>query len=195
MEVASANWINVAGLAIALIALTVSFCSFLVSLKAFRLSQKQEARKKPILVPSILNSYVQYLEIENARVYAFLLSISNPSDSNNALAKAELHITYETSAQALVTAQIPSSLTRGEAYAELQDFSLLSMPTRLDAHQTLTGWIVFRVVEEILSDAIVDGYKIALFDSHQTQTDVEPIMVQEYVRDVIPTIRENSAPQ
>jgi hypothetical protein len=195
MEVASANWINVAGLAIALIALTVSFCSFLVSLKAFRLSQKQEARKKPILVPSILNSYVQYLEIEKARVYAFLLSISNPSDSNNALAKAELHITYETSAQALVTAQIPSSLTIGEAYAELQDFSLLSMPTRLDAHQTLTGWIVFRVVEEILSDAIVDGYKVALFDSHQTQTDVEPIMIQEYVREVIPPVRENSAPQ
>lgn len=190
----SANWMNVVGLAVGLIALIVSFCSFLVSLKAFRLSQKQDARRKPVLVPSILNGYLEFSETEKSRVYAFLLSISNPSDSDNALAKAELHITYKTPAQALVTAQIPSSPTRGEAYAELLDFSVLPTPTRLDAHQTLTGWIIFRVAEAILAGAVVEGYTIALFDSHQTQTNVEPIMVQEYVRDV-PPLRKNSTPQ
>jgi hypothetical protein len=195
MDVISANWMNVVGLAVGLIALIVSFCSFLVSLKAFRLSQKQDARKRPVLVPSILNGYLQFSETEKSRVYAFLLSISNPSDSNNALARAELHITYNTPTQALVIAQIPSSPTRGEAYAEFRDFSVLSTPTRLDAHQTLTGWMIFQVAEAILSGAVVDGYTIALFDSHQTQTNVEPIMVQEYVSDVIPPLRKNSAPQ
>lgn len=135
------------------------------------------------------------MKAKRFEVYAFLLSISNPSDSNNALAKVELHITYETPAHTFVTAQILSSQTRGDAFAELHNFQLLSAPARLDAHQTLTGWILFRVSDAILNGAVVDSYSIVLFDSHQIKTSVEPIMVQEYIRDTVPPLRENPAPQ
>lgn len=182
-------------IAIALIALLVSFGSFLVSFRAFRLSQRQDDRKKPSLIPSLVNGYVQFLGSEKARVYAFLLSISNASDSNNALARAELHITYKTAANIFVTAQIPSSQSRGDAYPELRDFSLLSTPARLDAHQTLTGWTIFRVSEAILKGAAVEGYTIALFDSHKIMTSVETIVIQEYIPEIVPPLRKNPAPQ
>ena len=58
MDFSSANWTNVASLAIAFIALLASFGSFAVSFRAFRLSQRQDDRKKPALVPSFLNGYV-----------------------------------------------------------------------------------------------------------------------------------------
>jgi hypothetical protein len=189
------NWTNVTSVVIALAALLVSLCSFIVAFRAFRLAQKQDDRKRPSLVPSLLNGYVQFRETQKVRVYAFLLSVSNPSDSNNSLAKLELHISYRTPAQTLVTAQVPSSQSRGDAYAELPEFSSLSTPARLDAHQTLTGWAVFRVSEAILKDTIIERYSVALFDSHNIKTSVEPIMVQEYIRETVPPLWENPSPQ
>ena len=155
------SWINIASLAVAVIALLLSFCSFIVSFRAFRLAQRQDNRRQPSLVSSLLNGYVQFLE--ETRVYAFLLSISNISDSNNALAKIELHVGYERSTGTLVTAHIPASQSRGDALAKLSDFVTLPTPARLDAHQTLTGWVIFRVSEEILKDARIEGYSVVIF--------------------------------
>lgn len=177
-----------ANLAIALLALLIAVLSFIVSYKAFQLAQKQDERKRPLLVPSLLGGYVHFRGDKKVRVYAFLLSISNPSDSNNALANIELHITYRMPAQVQVTTRLLSSSSRGDAFAKLSEFSILSTPARLDAHQTLTGWAVFHVSEGILKDATVEGYTVALFDSHGIKSSVEAIMVQEYKDEAIPPL-------
>jgi hypothetical protein len=191
----SKTWVDMASLAIPLLALSVSVLSLFVSYRAFRLSSKQEERKRPLLVPSLLNAYVQFCEEEKVRVYAFQLSISNPSDSNNAIANLDLQITYGTPAQAEVTVRLPSSPSRGKAFAALPKFHSLSPPVRLDAHQTVIGWATFLAPEAIIRNAKIEGYTVALFDSHGVEASVESIMVQEYVNEALPPLRKDPSPQ
>lgn len=195
MDQTSTNSINLISLMLAAIAVLISFGSLVVSFLAFRLSQRQDDRRRPSLVPSFLNGYVQFCDEDKVRLYAFLLSISNPSDSNNALARAELHVTYKTLSGQPVTVQIPSSQVVGNGFSELEDFRLVVMPARLDAHQTITGWILFRISESILSESEINCYSILLVDSHQIRTSVEPIMIQEYISGIVPSVRKNSAPR
>ena len=182
-----------APLAVASTALLVSLSSFIVSFRAFRLAQRQDDRRRPSLVPSLLNGYVQFRK--EGRAYAFLLSISNTSDSNNAVAKIELHLTYKRSTGEPLTVQLPASHSREDAFIDLTEFTPLATPARLDAHQTLVGWSLFRVSKAILEDAKVEAYSVALFDSHDVKATVEPIMIQELISETVSPVREDSAPQ
>jgi hypothetical protein len=187
------NWMDFSNLLIAVVALAISLFSFVVASGALRLARKQDERRKLVLVPSLINGYFQFFREEHVHAYAFLLSISNPSDSDNALANVELEVEYTRSGQTKVTARLPSSLSRGGAFAKLPDFSLLPLPARIDAHQTLMGWALFLVPQAILQDATIEGYKIALFDSNGGQTFVVPIMVREHGDEVIPPLQKDSS--
>lgn len=175
-----------------MIAALVSIGSLLVSFKALRLAEQQDVRKRPVLVVSLLNAYVQFEERDKARNYAFLISISNRSDSDNAVAQLDLYITYKTLAQAVITARAPSEKITSGTFLELAASSLLTPPIRIDAHQTITGWATFRIAEPILRDATIEEYIVSAIDSHNITTSVGAIMVQEYTREAISPLRKDS---
>jgi hypothetical protein len=81
-------WIGIASASAAWLALLLSVFNFRTSRKALQLSEKQEERRKPLLVPYLQQGYIWPGPRPNIRVYAFLLSISNRSDNNNAVAGA-----------------------------------------------------------------------------------------------------------
>jgi hypothetical protein len=148
------------------------------SSQALRLAEQQEARRRPVLVPSLLRGYLH--RVDEDRIYMFLLSVSNPSDSDNAIAQIDLRIEYRTSSNFLAAVYVPGVSLEHEMFGQDKQ-SCLDIPVRVDAHQTVTGWVSFRVKRALLEDRIVDTYVIVSTDSHGERASIETILPQELV--------------
>jgi len=158
-------------------ALMLSSLGLIVSSKALRVTEQQEKRRKPRLVPNLLDGYVRH--DAHCRVYVFLLSVSNPADSDNAVAALDLRSTYSTKSNFQMTIKIPSHTEFDKAFQCTAD-NPFAIPVSVHAHQTVPGWAFFRVKQALLDGAIVEGHTIALLDSHGIESQVEPIMIREY---------------
>jgi len=58
-----------------------------------------------------------------------------------------------------------------------------SIPVEIGAHQTVTGWGLFKYSEKILENKTIDNYKILIRDSHDVEVQLNPILIQERVMD------------
>ena len=132
------------------LALVLSLLSLRSSRRAVRLAEQQDERRRPSLVPYLRDGYVRTGSDESSRVYAFLLSVSNRSDSDNGIAEVELRLTYTTRMSVKMTVKVRSDPELGGAFAD-GDVPHLPRPARVDAHQTLLGWCFFRVEEAALA--------------------------------------------
>jgi hypothetical protein len=165
---------------LASLALLVSVLSLAVSFSAHRLARRQEKRKQPLLTASLINAHVLFERKDHARVFGFLLSIINPSDSSNSISEITLNITYRSSRDIELTVQIPSSQQGVQRLSEGSTVSALTIATtRIGAHETHLGWAIFRVSEALLEGATIERYEIAIFDSHRTKATIEPVVIRE----------------
>ena len=55
----------------------------------------------------------------------------------------------------------------------------LIAPSKVAAHDTISGWCDFIVKPDIIGGHTIDGYQIVLTDSHQGAAAVEPLVVSE----------------
>jgi hypothetical protein len=170
------DWTDIVVAVAAVAALLVALTSFRVSLHALRLSEKQERRKEPRLVPRLLDSHVENLA-GGDRVYSFSLSVGNPTDSGNAIAQVEMHLRYLIDDSASITVKLPPLV--GASGPANTIHPRLITPSRIAAHDTVSGWCDFVVKSGILSGHTIDGYRIVLTDSHQAETSVEAFVVSE----------------
>ncbi len=58
--------------------------------------------------------------------------------------------------------------------------SVLALPLRVDAHQTVSGWLVFALGNDVIGKGTVDGHSLTLEDTHGISTETDPIMVREW---------------
>jgi hypothetical protein len=172
-------WAASASAVAAWLALGLSFLSLHSSRKAMRLAEQQEERRRPLLVPYLDDGYVRIGPNGGSRLYAFLLSVSNRSDSNNSVAEVERRLTYTTRADVQMTVKVRSNAQLGGAFGEGAG-PPLPKPARVDAHQTALGWCFFRVEEAVLEGSPIERYVVTLVDSHGNESTVKPIMVREY---------------
>lgn len=178
----AATWTGIATAIAAWLALVVSVLSLVIAIRAQRLAERQEARRTPVLKPYLVDGYVR-TGADGNRVYAFLLSISNPSDIDNSVANIDLHVAYRRADDDMsMVLKVRASQDSASSITKPLESTLLP-PQRVDAHQTLTGWAFFGVSREILTDTIIDGYRIVLTDTHGIEAAVEPIVVREYVNE------------
>jgi hypothetical protein len=160
------------------LALILSLVNVRRSRRALRLSERQEERRKPSLVVYLQEGFTSANAQPGIRVYALLLSVSNRSDNNNAVAEAILHLTYskqrdnELTVKFLAKTEIPIPFQRA--------LTRLSLPTRIDAHQTISGWYFFCVDNAILQGAKVERTIVVLRDSHGNEVTIEPMLLREY---------------
>ena len=164
------------------LALVLSFVGIHFSRKALRLQERQEDRRRPMLIPYLTDGFVRAAPDGSSRLYAFLLSVSNGSDADNAVASVDLRLTYTTRANVQMTVKVRSDAEVGKAFVDGSGPPLVA-PARVDAHQTLSGWCFFRVEEEVLEGSTVERYIVALTDSHGIEATVEPMIVREYRRE------------
>jgi hypothetical protein len=116
-------------------ALIVSAFSLWYSRSAVRLAEAQDRRKTPLLVPALTESYFDAPTI-GGRNYYFLLSVSNPTDSNNALAAIELHLNYLLDGGSVANVKLPA--LQGW-FGNMDHRPGLAIPLRIPAHDTVAG--------------------------------------------------------
>jgi hypothetical protein len=58
--------------------------------------------------------------------------------------------------------------------------NVFSLPARIDAHQTVAGWLVFSLDERVIAGRTIDAHRIILEDSHGAYTETEPILVRDW---------------
>ena len=173
---AANDWASIVAAGTAIAAFVVACMSFRISSRALRLSEKQERRKEPRLAPRLLDSYFENLA-EGDRVYSFSLSVGNPTDADNAIAQIEMHLRYFIDGAVSMTVKLPLSVVVGNTANDA--LPRLLAPSRIAAHDTVSGWCDFVVKPGILSGHIIDGYQIVLTDSHQAETAVDALVVSE----------------
>lgn len=174
------KWMPLAAVVAAWAGAIVAIFNARRSIQALRLAEQQEARRRPVLVPYLLRGYLR--RVDEDRIYMFLLSVSNPSDSDNAIAQIDLRIEYRTASNFLAAVYVPGVSLDDKMFGQ-DNHSRLEIPVRVDAHQTVTGWVFFRVKKALLEGCTVDTYVIVATDSHGERASIETALPQELVHE------------
>lgn len=169
-----------------LVGVSLSILSLLISVNAFKLARKQDERKKPRLVLTFLNCFFLPREQQEDRIYAFLISIANRSDSGNSVASVELHLTYRLKDDVDVVAKFICAKSEELPLDAPLEHTPLAVPIRIEANQTMAGWCLFRVPNRVAAEFSIQKYNIILADTHGNTTAVEPVLVQEFVNAALP---------
>jgi hypothetical protein len=157
-----------------------AWVAIIFSYKTLGIARQQEARCKPSLILSIFESYLNKTKKE--RVYAFMISVSNSSDTDNAIVQTDLRIEYRTDANYLAVVVLPASRQDEKPFIN-DSSSSIQLPISVDAHHNATGWIYFHVSEDLIENWIVDSYKIVVTDSHGEKTSIEPTLIKELIHE------------
>jgi hypothetical protein len=171
---------------ISALALLVSMCSAVVSwrsaknaARALAISQRQEERRQPQLSVHLFNGYRRL--VPKRQLFGFLVSISNPTDIDNSVARAELEVTYllENDVKAVCRIQHNPTLREDTADDALPP-TVLALPARIDAHQTISGLLLFSLDNDVIRRATIDAHRLILEDTHGASTSTDSIMVREW---------------
>ena len=157
-----------------------SYISARSSKHSLRIAEQQEKRRQPQLVPYLVDGYYKSISQDRFSIYAFSLSISNPSDIDNAIAQLELQLIYITTTGAHMVIKVQHEANLVDRFCG-GDIVPLPIPARIDAHQTVAGWAFFKIDDLLIGDSDVDAYILILTDSHGAFSTVEPNMVREFV--------------
>jgi hypothetical protein len=170
------------------LALLVSSCSAFFSWRAGRnaaralaISENQEKRRQPQLgIYLVVNGFRRL--VPKRQLFGFIVSVSNPTDINNSVIRAELQITYvmENDVTAVCRIQHNSALGGDVGSDTTSAASVLSLPLRIDAHQTVSGWFLFALDNDVIREGTIDAHSLILEDTHGVSTETEPIMVREW---------------
>jgi hypothetical protein len=180
----ASTWPAIASAIAAWLAALLAYRSARTSKRALTIAKRQEQRRQPVLIPYLVEGYVRLVDDEQRfRLYAFLLSVSNPSDTDNAIAQLDLHVTYTTAEGLRMTVEVPANAMLGTAFVS-SDSRSLGVPIRVDAHQTTAGWVYFRINESLLERVSIDGYMLVVTDSHGYHASVEPILIREFSHEI-----------
>lgn len=164
---------------IAVAAFCISVVNLYFTWQGRRLASEQEKRRLPRLVPLLVNGYFQNEKNGGGRVYAFFVTVRNPTDSNNAIAEVDLSITYLTKDRVQMTLKIKANGPLATNFVRGQD-ERLPVPSLVSAHNTISGWIHFHIPAPILAGTDIESYRLIFTDTHREATSVVPILVQEY---------------
>src|SRR5262249_17603873 len=155
-------WLSLLALFIAAWSAFNSWRSRRIATRALAISESQEQRRRPQLVIYQANGYRRYLP--ERQLFSFLVSVTNPTDINNSIAHAELQVTYLLDGDITATCRIPHNLSLRETLEALnaEEVNVFSLPTRIDAHQTVAGWFLFSVDHTLIAGKTIDSQKILL---------------------------------
>lgn len=171
---------------IPVIAAGVSIWSAIVSARAAKrslaISEQQESRRQPLLNPYLIKGYFKNLEQENDKIFAFSMSVSNATDTDNAIVHLELEVCYVSAQNICMKVKVPHEVDLVEDFGggEIKPFVL---PTSIMSHQATAGWALFNVSGALLNKGTLDSYRIVLTDSHGLVTVFDPGIPKE-IKDV-----------
>lgn len=173
-------WVAVASAVAAWIAALFAYLSARISKRSLQLALVQEERRKPKLIPYLFGAYYKPAPLDKYSVYAFSISISNPSDIDNAIAFLELQIRYTLPEGTEMTLKVPHDPKLSTNFNDVEHVHF-TISESIGAHQMIAGWAFFNIDNRLLIDFDIDSYKIVITDSHGVLNHLEPIIVREFV--------------
>lgn len=169
-------WIPIAACGAAWIGAALSIINARRAGKSLLLQEEQEARRRPNLAIFLDRGY--YRKVGEQRVYSFLISIMNRSDNNNSIARLDLKINYRSSDDFAASVNVPALANPTNELAQ-RDSAPICVPIRIDAHQTVIGWVYVQVNVAMLDGRTLDDYSLIATDVHGGSTIVDSILLQE----------------
>lgn len=166
------NWTEIATATTAIIAIFLSVFSLYYARESLKLARAQDRRREPKLSVNYIEGRYSTDPTTNARIYRLQISIGNPSDSDNAVARAEFRLTYRLADGTEMTARLQPGIGQGDGG--------LRLPMRIGAHETLAGWCEFPVTSAIVEGNRIEGYELELTDTHDQMVSVTPLLLSEH---------------
>ncbi len=169
-------WVSAASALAAWIAAGIAWWIARATRKSLRLAEQQEQRRRPNLVLYLADGYSKFEK--DSRLLAFSISVSNPTDTDNSIAQVELQVNYTTSKSMCMAVKIPNDGKLASQFGD-QGLTVLLPPIRIDAHQTIAGWVLFELNEVLFVDCKVDSYTLLFQDSHGVMVKLEHAIIRE----------------
>jgi len=178
-----AFWISVVSVCLAGWSAYNSWRSRHLSARALSISEKQEDRRQPRLEIYLADGY--RTQLPNKKIFGFMISVMNPSDINNSIAIAELRVGYLIGEDNKAVCRLPHNpgFANRDSGSPSSSANIFSIPARVDAHQTVSGWLFFAIENSVLGGGSIDSHTICLTDSHGTVTETEPIALREWINE------------
>ncbi len=175
----STFWISLASLGLAGWSSVASWRSVQTAKRALAISEGHEERRRPQLGIYRAKGFRRYEATR--QVFSFLVSITNPTDIDNSIAMVELQITYALDGGIKAACRISHNPEFAEAVESAAGLAhIISLPTRVDAHQTVAGWLIFSLNHDLVAGRTIDTQKIILEDSHGVHNETDAIFVTDW---------------
>ncbi len=174
-------WKNPATL-IALVSALVALASALFTASSartakntYRLAAEQDARREPQLTPYLSDAHI--LSSGSRTEAAISITVTNRSDIDNSIARAELAVEYHRDNDRATTIKIPSN--NDTSGLPLTSDNLLYVPNDISSHQTIAGWLVFSMPEWLLRDCVIDNYSLSIYDSNEEVATLPDLLLRQ----------------
>ncbi|GHF44572.1 hypothetical protein FHX82_001835 [Amycolatopsis bartoniae] len=162
---------------IALLALAVSVFGAITARRAYRISKAQEKRRLLPIDVYLVDSAAYPLDNGRQR-YAFVLELYNPSENATSVASAELHIGFKENTLSYIL-KIPPDNDQNAPAQLAGNQERIMIPVRLNAGETVGGWISFTTPNESVEWHEIDSYKIQLTDTLRRTTSTQAILLTQ----------------
>jgi hypothetical protein len=171
-----ATLIAIASAIIALVTAAYTANTARIARKAYDLALIQDARQAPRLVVYLADAYT--CAYGSDIMAAVSITVSNRSDVDNSISRAELLVKYHaTRAGRATTARVASS--DDPAFLPLPSRAIIVVPRSVMAHQTTAGWLVFKFPSWMSDGRIIDGYALTIEDSHEGVTEIPQVYLRQ----------------
>lgn len=171
----SSNLISLGSVIVALASAAYARNSAVSSKRSYELAALQDARRSPKFVLYLSDCYSRFLE--DHTVIATSLTVSNPTDIDNSIVRAELVITYHKQEGQQIKMIIASTATVPDLISGVTN--LLNTPAPVPSHQSTAGVLLFEPPAAILRNSVIDSYSLNILDSHETIATMADLTVRE----------------
>lgn len=152
--------------------------SLRLSYRAQALAERQEKRRMPNLLAALLETKARWFR-DGRREVSFELSVSNPTDADNAIATIDLRVRYRIDGEETT---LKVRLSPEDGVMPSGGKKLLA-PVPVPAHGTIQGWCNFVTPAGALSNREVQGHEVILIDTHGAATFVPALTIQAVAGD------------
>lgn len=149
-----------------------------IAQKSLELALQQEQRQRPNLELYLVDGQIRRFRSQQFRIYAFHLSISNNSDANNSLKDISLVIKHSRG-QELDSNFVVSHNPELATVMPVLKAQPIPNPSTIGSHETVAGYALFHVHDDLLRNSVVESYMLKVIDSHGLETRLEPILLCE----------------
>ena len=159
-----------------LVSRVLGFGSYRLKRQAAKREELREVRERPELSLYLSDGATELTGDAEYRIWRFSLLVTNRSDRENSVVRAECRISYRTTGAHIHNVTIPNRMDpRGQVGSNRE----LELPMRLDGRAAKAGVLSFGASNSTLAGHDIVGYTLTIEDAYGKEYKVEAIMVME----------------